>query len=110
MIPREVCSQCGSKWYKRTGHTHPGKQNHRGNLCGQAFVLNPEHQVITEEQRTLIERLLLERISLREICRAVGVGLQGLLQFMVDRFQAAPEHLYSEPPGGTSEVIVQRLA
>ena len=109
MIPREVCPQCGSKWYKRNGHTHTGKQNHRCKLCGRAFVLNPEHQVITAEQRTLIERLLLERISLRGICRAVGVGLQWLLQFMVERFQAAPEHLYVEPSGGTPTVIVQRL-
>ena len=65
--------------------------------------------MITEGQRALIERLLLERISLRGICRAVGVGLQWLLQFMVTRFQAAPEHLYVEPPGGTPAVILQRL-
>ena len=109
MVPREACPQCGSTWYKRNGHIHTGKQNHRCKLCGRAFVLNPENQVITEEQRTLIERLLLERISLRRICRAVGVGLQWLLQFMGERFQAAPEHLYAEPPGGTPAVSLQRL-
>jgi insertion element IS1 protein InsB len=65
--------------------------------------------VITEEQRVLVERLLLERISLRGICRAVGIGLQWLLQFMVERFHAAPEHLYGEPPSGAPAVIVQRL-
>jgi insertion element IS1 protein InsB len=109
MVPREACPQCGSTWYKRNGHIHTGKQNHRCKMCGRAFVLNPQHQVITEEQRTLIKRLLLERISLRGICRAVGVGLQWLLQFMVERFQAAPEHLYVEPPGSTLAVILQRL-
>jgi insertion element IS1 protein InsB len=57
-------------------------------------VLTPENFLITEAQRALIERLLLERISLRGICRAAGVGLQWLLQFMVKRFEAAPEHLY----------------
>src|SRR5215208_5200403 len=109
MILRETCPQCGSRWYKRNGHIHTGKQNHRCKLCGRSFVLNPEHPVITEEQRLLIERLLLERISLRGICRAVGVGLRWLLQFMVERFQAAPEHLYAELPGGTPAVILQRL-
>jgi IS1 family transposase len=69
----------------------------------------PENHVVTEEQRALIERLLRERISLRGICRAVGVGLQWLLQFMVERFQAAPEHLYVEPAGDTPAVILQRL-
>jgi insertion element IS1 protein InsB len=51
-------------------------------MCGRAFVLTPENSLITAEQRALIERLLLERISLRGICRAVRVGLQWLLQFM----------------------------
>src|SRR5262245_33035001 len=88
---------------------HHYQQNHRCKACGRAFVLTPENHVVTEEQRALIERLLLERISLRGICRAVGVGLQWLLQFMVTRFQAVPEHLYVELPGGTPAVILQRL-
>jgi insertion element IS1 protein InsB len=88
---------------------HTGKQNHRCKLCGRAFVLTPDHTAITAEQRALIERLLLERISLRGICRAVGVGLQWLLQFMATRFQAAPEDLYVKPADGTPAVILQRL-
>jgi transposase-like protein len=87
MIPRAACPQYGSTWFKRNGHSHTGKQNHRCKLCGRAFVLEPENSEITEEQRTLLEHLLLERISLRGICRAVGVGLRWLLQFMVERFQ-----------------------
>ena len=34
-------------------------------------------------QRALIERLLVERISLRGICRAVGVRLKWLLGFLI---------------------------
>ena len=64
--------------------------------------------MITEEQRILIDRLLLERLSLRGICRAAGVGLRWLLQFRVARFQAAPEHLNVKPPASTPAVIVQR--
>ena len=74
MIKREACPQCGSRQYKRNGRIHSGKQNHKCKACGRAFVLIPENHVITEEQQALIERLLLERISLRGICRAVGVG------------------------------------
>jgi hypothetical protein len=65
--------------------------------------------VITEEQRTLIGRLLLERISLRGIYRAVGVGLRWLLQFMGARFQAAPDHVNIRPPRQFRTVILQRL-
>jgi hypothetical protein len=106
---REACPQYGSRWYKRNRHIHTGKQNPRCKLCGRAFVLHPENQGITEEQRLLIERLLLERISLCGICRAVGVGLRWLLQFMVERFKAAPAHLYAGLPGGTPAVILRRL-
>src|SRR5262245_19539045 len=109
MTPREACPQCGSPGFKRNGHIHTGKQNHRCKVCGRAFVLTPENSLITEEQRVLIERLLLERISLRGICRAVGVDLRWLLQFMVERFQAAPEHLSVEPPVGPRAVMLQRL-
>jgi hypothetical protein len=70
---------------KERGHIPTGKQNHRCKVWGWAFGLTPENPVITEERRVLIERVLLERISLRGICRAVGVGLQWLLQFMVER-------------------------
>src|SRR5215210_7076318 len=109
MVLRDACLQCGSRWFKRNGHIHTGKQNHRCKVCGRSFVLTPANSVSTADQRTLIERLLLERISLRGICRAVGVGLQGLLQFMVERFQAAPEDLHAKPAEGTPAVILQRL-
>jgi len=65
--------------------------------------------VITEEQRAVIERLLLERISLRGIFRAIGVGLRWLLYFMTERFTAAPEHLYVQPSARTKRVLLQRL-
>jgi len=109
MIIREACPQCGSRQYKRNGRIHAGKQNHKCKVCGRAFVLVLENHVITEEQRALIERLLLERISLRGICRAIGVGLRWLLYFMADRFTAAPEHLYVQPTAGTQRVILHRL-
>ena len=109
MTPRETCPQCGSMWFKRNGHIHTGKQNHRCKVCGRAFVLTPANHVITEEQRRLIERLLLERISLRGICRAVGVGLRRLLQFIVERFQSAPEHLCITQSRCIQAVILQRL-
>src|SRR5215204_3524896 len=109
MIKREACPQCGSRYFKRNGRIHTGKRNYKCKTCGRAFVLVPENHVITEEQRALIERLLLERISLRGICRAIGVGLRWLLYFMVDRFTAAPEHLYVQSTAGAQRVILHRL-
>lgn len=56
-----------------------------------------------------MEQLRREPISLRGIYRAVGVGLRRLLHFMVERLQAAPEHLNVASPIRTPAVIVQRL-
>ena len=109
MIKREACPQCGSRRDKRNGRIHTGKQHHKCTACGRAFVRVPENHVVTEEQRAVIERLLLERISLRGICRVIGVGLRWLLYFMGERFTAAPDHLYIQPPAGTQGVIRQRL-
>src|SRR5713226_3497780 len=109
MVEREACPQWGSRQYKRNGRIHPGKQNHQGKDWGRAFVRVPENHVITEAQRALIERLLRERISLRGICRVRGVGLRWLLYFMVERFTAAPDHLYVQPTAGTQRVILHRL-
>src|SRR5882762_10169033 len=109
MIKREACPQCGSRHYKRNGRIHTGQQNHKCKTCGRAFVLVPENHVITKEQQAVIEGLLLERISLRGICRAIGVGLRWLLQFMVEGFSAAPDDLYVQLTMDTQRVILQRL-
>ena len=48
---------------------HRGKQNHRCKACGRQFVARAAEHIMTGEQRTVIERLLRELISLRGICQ-----------------------------------------
>jgi hypothetical protein len=55
-----------------------------------------------------IARLLLERISLRGVCRAVGVGSDGFYT-LCERFQAGHEYLYVTSQSGTQTVILPRL-
>ena len=64
---------------------------------------------ISDDTRALIERLLVERISLRGICRAVGVGLKWLLGFLVQRVKALPEHLHVQPVTCDGSVMMPRL-
>ena len=75
MIFRDVYPCCQPPNYKKNSHIHNGKQNHQGKDCGRWFVDCFEQYLVSDETRGLIERLLLERLSLREICRAVGVDL-----------------------------------
>jgi transposase-like protein len=72
MVIREVCPRCKSSRYKKNGYIYNSKQNHHCRDYGRQFIQCFEQYLISEEKRSLIERLLLERISLRGICRAVG--------------------------------------
>jgi insertion element IS1 protein InsB len=109
MVVRDVCPQCQSPKYKKNGHIHNGKQKHHCHDCGRQFVDCFEQYLIPEDTRALIERLLVERISLRGICRAVGVTLKWLLGFLVRCIATLPDHLHVQPVSWTQDIMVQRL-
>ena len=109
MIIRDVCPQCQSPKFKKNGHFHNGKQNPHCHDCGRQFVQCFEQYLISDDKRGLIERLLVERISLRGICRAVGVSLRWLMDFMITRFKALPDHLHVQPVTSPRDVLMGRL-
>src|SRR5262245_56728172 len=109
MVIRDVCPRCKSPKYKKNGHIHSGKQNHQCCGCGRQFVQCFEQYLITEDKRGLIERLLVERISLRGICRAVGVKLKWLLGFLIQCVEALPDHLHVHPITYHSNIMMRRL-
>ena len=68
------CPNCGSKEVSRNGQTRHGKQNYKCRECGRQFVLNPTWRAITKEQKELMSRMLLERISQAGIARVLQVS------------------------------------
>ena len=80
MSIRTNCPECSSENFKKNGHIHNGKQNHQCKDCGREFVLNPEKEVISQDSKELAEKMLLERISLRGICRVLNISLTWLLR------------------------------
>ena len=110
MVVRDTCPACGAHRYKKNGHTRHGKQNHQCKACGRQFTAEAMDHSITTEQRRRIEHLLCERLSLRGICRAVGVSLTWLLHFMVECFTACPDDLHVPLPTRPTAVVVSRLA
>ncbi len=109
MIVIEACPTCGSTRYKKNGHTRHGKQNHCCKTCERQFSAGANPHLISDERRALVENLLRERLSLRGICRAVGVSLGWLLHFMVERFAACPNHVNRRLPTSPANVLIYKL-
>lgn len=109
MVIPASCPACGSTRYKKNGHTRHGKQNHLCKQCERQFSAGAENHLISAERRADIENLLRERISLRGICRAVGVSLTWLWHFMVECFAACPDHLRLRLPANPNKVLIYKL-
>ncbi len=91
-----ICPRCQLSHIKRNGHTYYGKQNYRCQSCGRQFVRRRE--TVRADRKELICRLLLERISLRGICRALDVSLCWLLNFMHQIYNSVPDDLSFRMP------------
>ena len=78
------CPRCDSQHIVKNGHTHRGKQSFKCRDCSRQFVIAPRHQPISEDTRKLIDKLLLEKISLAGIVRATGVSPRWL-QYYVNK-------------------------
>src|SRR6516165_5045672 len=92
MVLPESCPACDSTRYKKNGHTRHGTQHHLCKNCERQLSAGADHLLIAPERRAEIANLLRERLSLRGICRAVGVSLTWLLPCMVACFASCPAH------------------
>lgn len=85
------CPRCQLSHIKRNGHTYYGKQNYQCKLCERQFVIRD--QTISPDKQELIKSLLLERISLRGICRVLKLSLTWLINFVARLYQSPAEDL-----------------
>jgi insertion element IS1 protein InsB len=97
------CPHCRLSHIKLNGHTHYGKQNHQCKSCGRQFVA--DSQRITHEDRAMIKRLLLERLSLLAICRVMDISLRWLLSFIAEIYDALPDHLNVQLPATSDRQV-----
>ena len=68
-LPKRVCPACGSGHLIKNGSVLKSKPKKRCKSCGHQFVVNSTKTTVPKEIKQLINRLLLERISLRGIAR-----------------------------------------
>lgn len=103
------CPQCKSECIIKNGSIHSGKQKYRCKSCGRQFVENSTKHYIDERDRQLIERLLLERISLRGIVRSTGISQKSVQRHVNQIYAQTPWHvkLSEEPKGGIDLAILE---
>ncbi|MBD1933430.1 IS1 family transposase [Trichocoleus sp. FACHB-69] len=92
-----ACPICASSQTVKNGHIHNGKQRFKCLDCGRQFVLQPTKKVIDQATQELIDRLLLERISLAGIARAVQVSEQWLQTYVNEKYAQVPRSVQTAP-------------
>ncbi len=96
------CPDCYSKKLVKNGFNALEKQMYRCKECGRQFVLNPAKVRISEDQKSLIDRLLLERIALAGIARVVGVPESWLQTYVNQKYTQTPHELKVKKIGWTA--------
>jgi hypothetical protein len=96
------CPSCFSTDFKRNGHIHNGKQNYMCHPCGRQFVENPTKKLISSRDKELIDKLLLEKISLAGIARTLDVSEVWLQGYIADLYASQPDDLNAELPTADS--------
>jgi len=87
------CPSCGSLHTIKNGSTHNGKPKSKCKDCGRQFVTNPTNKSVSVDIKSLIDKLLLERISLRGIARATGVSLGWLQNYVNHKYRRIPKRV-----------------
>ncbi|NBD15760.1 MAG: hypothetical protein GVY04_06315 [Cyanobacteria bacterium] len=77
---------CASAKTVKNGRIHNGKQRFKCHDCERQFIKQPTKKVIDQATRELIDRLLLERISLAGIARATQVSEQWLQTYVNEKY------------------------
>jgi transposase-like protein len=92
-----ACPICTSCQTVKNGRIHNGKQRFKCHSCGRQFIEHPTKKVIDPTTRNLIDRLLLERISLAGIARATQVSEQWLQTYVNNKYAQVPRQVQVAP-------------
>lgn len=86
-----ICPSCQSSQVIKNGHIHTGKAKYACKDCGRQFVENPQQHRISEQTKALIDKLLLERLSLSGIARVTGVAERWLQYYVNGKYARQPQ-------------------
>jgi insertion element IS1 protein InsB len=84
------CPRCQRTRVIKNGRIHNGKPKWLCKDCRRQFVENPQHRVISEATKGLIDKLLLERVSLAGMARVAEVSERWLQYYVNAHYAALP--------------------
>jgi insertion element IS1 protein InsB len=87
------CPRCESEKIIKYGKTHYDKPRYRCQDCGRQFVENPTRKPIDTATRDLIDKLLLERLSLAAIVRITGVSARWLQIYVNQKYEQVSQEV-----------------
>jgi insertion element IS1 protein InsB len=84
------CPRCQATRLIKNGTTHNGKPKWKCKDCGRQFVVNPTQRRIPDHTKQMIDKLLLERVSLAGIVRVTGVSARWLQDYVNAKYATTP--------------------
>lgn len=91
------CPACQSAHIIKNGSIPSGKPKWQCKTCGRQFVANPQRHRIPPETIELVDRLLLEKLSLAGIARAAGVSPRWLQYYVNKKYADVPRTVAVHP-------------
>lgn len=96
-IALPACPICQSKDVVKNGRTRHGKQNYKCRDCGRQFVAAPQWRTISEETKGIIDRLLLEKLLLAGIARALQISELWVQQYVNQKYNQVGREVIVRP-------------
>ncbi len=91
------CPTCHSSHVIKNGSIHNGKKKYACHTCGRQFVEDPQFRVLSDATNAMIDRLLVEKISLAGIARALGVSETWLHAYVKEKYRTVPREVHIRP-------------
>lgn len=88
-----TCPSCHCETVVKNGRTRHGKQNYKCRDCGRQFVEEPQWRRISEETKGIIDRLLLEKLPLAGIARALQISELWVQQYVNTQYQQVSQEV-----------------
>ena len=99
------CSTCFGDKTVKNGRNSEGTQKYKCKDCGYSFVEHPKKTKISDQTKALVDRLLLEKLSLAGIARSTGVSETWLQSYVNNKYKNISKTI--EPEKGYFRLIIE---